>query len=58
MIDSIRNNMIENIEYPDDIVTFRVPKNKITPRYQHLALNVEGIQYLNEITNVVHEQMT
>ena len=49
--------MIENIEDPDDIVNFRVPKNETTPKYRHLALNAEGIQYLNDISNVVHDQL-
>ena len=49
--------MIENIEDPDKIVSFRVPKNETTPQYRHLALNAEGIQYLNEISNIVHDQL-
>ena len=49
--------MIENIEDPDNIVSFRVPKNETTPKYRHLALNAEGIQYLNDISDIVHDQL-
>ena len=36
----------------DEVVQFRLPKNQTTPRYRHLALNAEGIRYLNQITDI------
>ena len=37
---------------PDEVVEFRLPKNQTTPRCRHLALNAEGIRYLNQITDI------
>ena len=49
---------MEDHEDPNEIVNYRIPKNETTPRFQHLALNSEGIKYLNEITNIVINELS
>ena len=49
---------MENEVAHDEVVAFRTAKNQTTPRFRHLALNAGGIQYLNEITNVVAHELS
>ena len=49
---------MQALEDPNEVVLFRVPKNETTPRFRHLALNAEGIRYLNECTSVVHSKLS
>ena len=42
---------------PDEVVEFRLPKNETTVRYRHLALNAEGIRYLDQLTDITVREL-
>ena len=48
---------MEILEDPNEVISFRAPKNETTPRFRHLALNAEGIRYLNEAESAVHNEI-
>ena len=49
---------MEILEEPDEVISFRGPKNETTPRFRHLALNAEGIRYLNEAAKAVDNELS
>ena len=51
-------NKMERYQGLEDVVRIRVPKNEASPKFRHLALNSEGIRYLNEATHVINHELS